>query len=527
MFDRMKIGARLGFGFGVVLLLLIGIGLSGYFGVGSVSNTTMRMLQGDAAVASQAARARANVLGLRRFEKDLFINMASKEKVDEYYKKWKEQHEHLTARIKDAEKAATLQKDKEAIQAMKAELAAYDDGFHKVFTLVLAGKIKTTQQANDEITVYKDQIHRMEQAAQDLATETNQRMEAQETDIQQHTNRTNTIMLVLAVFATILTVVLSYLITRGITRVLREVKTVADNVAVASQQMSSSSEELSQGASEQASSVEETTSSMEEMTANIRQNTDNAQQTEKIARKASIDAAESGAAVKVTVAAMKEIAGKISIIEEIARQTNLLALNAAIEAARAGEHGKGFAVVAAEVRKLAERSQMAAGEISKLSASSVQDAEKTGGMLAQLVPNIKKTAELVQEISSASKEQDQGAEQINTSVQQLSTVVQQNASSSEELASTAEELAAQAEQLQNLVASLIEMDESGASKGKKTGATNHIAHMVKLEPTGGHLPIKKLISPGKTLSPVVAAGVKLDMNQGNGHDTLDEEFAKY
>ena len=186
---------------------------------------------------------------------------------------------------------------------------------------------------------------------------------------------------------------------------------------------------------------------MEEMASNINQNADNAMQTEKIAMKAALDAEESGKAVTEAVSSMNEIASKISIIEEIARQTNLLALNAAIEAARAGEHGKGFAVVASEVRKLAERSQNAAGEISELSASSVDIAEKAGDMLLKLVPDIKKTAELVQDISAASREQNNGVNQINNAIIQLDSVVQQNASASEEMASSAEELSGQAEQL--------------------------------------------------------------------------------
>lgn len=237
-----------------------------------------------------------------------------------------------------------------------------------------------------------------------------------------------------------------------LTTVVAEVKVAADNVAAGSQQLSSGSEEMSQGASEQAAAAEEASSSMEEMSSNIRQNADNAIQTETIAIKSADDAKEGGAAVEKTVQAMREIAGRISIIEEIARQTNLLALNAAIEAARAGEHGKGFAVVASEVRKLAERSQKAAGEINELSATSVEVAEKAGELLNQLVPNIQKTAELVQEISAASKEQDTGAEQINKAIQQLDQVIQQNASAAEEMASTAEELSSQAEQLQSSVA---------------------------------------------------------------------------
>jgi methyl-accepting chemotaxis protein len=229
------------------------------------------------------------------------------------------------------------------------------------------------------------------------------------------------------------------------------VQLAARNVAAGAQELTASAEQTSQGSSEQAGSVEEVSASMEQMVSNIQQNADNAQQTEKIAQKAAEDAREGGKAVTQTVAAMKEIAGKITIIEEIARQTNLLALNAAIEAARAGEHGKGFAVVASEVRKLAERSQAAAGEIGKLSGSSVQVAEMAGSMLVQLVPDIQRTAELVLEINGASKEQSDGAGQVNRAIQQLDQVVQQNASAAEEMSSTAEELSGQAEHLKSVM----------------------------------------------------------------------------
>ncbi|BBD09900.1 methyl-accepting chemotaxis protein [Desulfovibrio ferrophilus] len=230
-------------------------------------------------------------------------------------------------------------------------------------------------------------------------------------------------------------------------QIVGEVQGATDNVASGSEELSASSETLSQGATEQAASVEEVSSSMEQMAANIRQNAENARTTEDIAVKAAEDTEEGGKAVNQTVGAMKQIAEKISIIEEIARQTNLLALNAAIEAARAGEHGKGFAVVAAEVRKLAERSGTAASEISELSASSVEVAEKAGQMLERIVPDIRRTADLVQEIAAASNEQNAGAEQINKAIQQLDQVIQQNASAAEEMASTSEELSSQAEQL--------------------------------------------------------------------------------
>jgi methyl-accepting chemotaxis protein len=234
--------------------------------------------------------------------------------------------------------------------------------------------------------------------------------------------------------------------------VVTDASTAADNVSSGSQQLSASSEQLSQGATEQASSAEEASASMEQMAANIKQNADNATQTEKIARQSSLDAQRSGEAVSNAVQAMQTIAEKITIVQEIARQTDLLALNAAVEAARAGQHGKGFAVVASEVRKLAERSQTAAAEISTMSTHTVKAAQEAGEMLGRLVPDIKKTAELVTEISAACREQDIGADQVNQAIQQLDKVTQQNATASEQMSATSEELAAQAEQLQSSIA---------------------------------------------------------------------------
>lgn len=236
-----------------------------------------------------------------------------------------------------------------------------------------------------------------------------------------------------------------------LSQIVGEVRSAADNLSSASEEVSSTAQNMSQATSEQAASVEETSASMEEMSASVSQNTENAKITEGIASKAAVNANEGGQAVKQTVAAMKSIADKIGIIDDIAYQTNLLALNAAIEAARAGEHGRGFAVVAAEVRKLAERSQVAAQEIGEVAKSSVTLAERAGTVLDEIVPGINKTSELVQEITAASEEQSTGASQINSAMVQLNQVTQQNAASSEELAATAEEMSGQAEQLQQLI----------------------------------------------------------------------------
>jgi methyl-accepting chemotaxis protein len=300
---------------------------------------------------------------------------------------------------------------------------------------------------------------------------------------------------------------------QNLLNIIENVKSSADNVTTGSQEMSANSEELSQGATEQAAAAEEASSSMEQMSSSIKRNAENAMQTERIARKSAEDAVEGGKAVSETVEAMKEIAGKIIIIEEIARQTNLLALNAAIEAARAGEHGKGFAVVASEVRKLAERSQTAAAEISKLSASSVQVAEKAGQMLAMIVPDIQRTAELVQEISAASNEQNSGAAQINSAIQQLNLVIQQNASSSEEMASTSEELTGQAEQLQQVI-SFFKFDSTDNPTSKNIS--------VKSSKTK-NMPSKKAMAIGHTKNS--NNGVTIEL--GSNRDSYLKDFEHF
>ena len=292
--------------------------------------------------------------------------------------------------------------------------------------------------------------------------------------------------------------------------VVTGVSAAAENVNSGSDQLSISAQELSRGNSEQAASAEETSASMEEMTSSIGQNSDNARQTDQIARKAAVDAETSGAAVAKTTTAIRQIAERIGVIEEIARKTDLLALNAAVEAARAGEHGKGFAVVASEVRKLAERSQTAAAEISKLTNEGVSVAEGAGELLAKLVPDIRKTAALVQEINAACGEQSTGASQVSKAMTELDSVIQRNSASAEELASTAEELSGQAAQLRESVAFF------------NLGSTRRTPAQVV--PKGG---VKITRKPSKASpSPVQLRGVTLDLDDNTGEqDDRDNEFA--
>ncbi|MBI5696808.1 MAG: PAS domain-containing protein [Nitrospirae bacterium] len=312
----------------------------------------------------------------------------------------------------------------------------------------------------------------------------------------------------------------------NLTKFAVDVQIAAMQVAAGSQEVSSSAEELSQGSTEQATNVEEVSSSMEEMNGMVSQNSDNARQTAAIAEKAAVDAETGGRAVAETVHAMKSIAEKIGIIEEIARQTNMLALNAAIEAARAGEHGKGFAVVAAEVRKLAERSQTAAKEIGGLSTSSVEIAVKAGKLLDEIVPGIKKTAELVQEINASSAEQASGIEGVTQAIQQLDQVIQQNASGAEQMASVSEELTSQAEQLKSTAAFFkVEGHEFAEAQGAQEGrrAPQRPAN-IRAIPGGRARQVQKPALKAPPVKRAARAGGGVDLDMG---DVSDNEFERF
>jgi len=464
MFKNMKVGARLGLGFGGILVLIVILATTVYINV-KMLNSEVSDFSSDLIPKMIQSNNIAEGLNdiIHSMSNTLLVTDAAQ--IQSEIRKMEASQAKIKENLDKLQETVKLEKGKEILKQMVVSRAKFIEERDKFLKLVMAGKQNEAKaylfgEVASIKSVYMENAHKMIDYQEDLAKEGGKEAEAAAT-------QTERMVVAISTFALLFSALGGYVITRSITQPLREVVSAAEALSSASEEVSATAQSLNQASSEQAASVEETSSSLEQMTASIGQNTENAKVTEGMASEAANEAADGGKAVKETVEAMKSIASKIGIIDDIAYQTNLLALNAAIEAARAGEHGKGFAVVAAEVRKLAERSQVAAQEIGQLAGSSVALAEKAGKLLDDMVPAIKKTADLVQEITAASQEQSSGVGQINTAVSQLNQTTQQNASASEELAATAEEMSSQAEQLQALMASLIGSSSSGVGSRRR------------------------------------------------------------
>ncbi len=517
----LTIKARLMLSFGAVLLLMIAAAGAGRWGMYSLHQDVTRTINSDVALAQVASDLNIDVLMLRRFEKDSFININVPDTVASYFKKWQDNLQVLRADLAHADELANSEV-KPVLTDFSSALASYETGFLHVHSVIAAGQITTTQQANDEMTKFKEAVHRTEDLAKEIKTSSEKRASQIHDHLQSKRNSLDITLLALAVAALAVTVILAMYITRYITaaindavkmakevaegklgqevketnsdelgeltralqdmdgqlcEVISSVRFAASTVSTAAREIAQGNDHLSERTQEQASSLEQTAASVEEITASVKQNSDNTAHATELAHRARSIAEMGGAVVQQAINAMaeinrssKRIADIIGVIDEIAFQTNLLALNAAVEAARAGEQGRGFAVVAAEVRNLAQRSAEAAKEIKTLILDSTYKVEigtklveQSGETLSEIVGSTKQVSAVVDEIAAANKEHSSGIMQINDAVTQIDNMTQQNAAAVEEMAATSKALEGQADALRKQVEHFQILNQSSQS----------------------------------------------------------------
>ncbi|HLL22680.1 MAG TPA: methyl-accepting chemotaxis protein, partial [Kofleriaceae bacterium] len=419
----------------------------------SLQRDTATVLGVDARMAADSVVVQSKAFELRRFEKDLFLNVGDKKAEASYVDKWQKTARELQAVLASIE-AGTDERGAQITAGMRKNLEKYEVGFAGVRDQIAAGTITTPQAGNQAISPVKDAIRSIETSAQELREYKDSRLTAARTRMSEAAQHSEHRQLLLLCVAIAIGSTVGYFLARSLMRPLSRLLGVAESVSTAASQLAASVTNITDGTRQQAGAVQTTASALEEVTASISMNSEHARSTEDMASRSSRSASDGGQAVRATVQQMRDIAGKVTVIEDIAYMTNLLALNAAIEAGRAGEHGRGFAVVAAEVRKLAERSQTAAAEINDLVGRSVQVADATGSQLQTLVGEAEKVSTLVSEVAAACREQRTAVGTINDAMVRIDGVMRTNLRETADLAQTADELGKQAQVLSTLVDTL-------------------------------------------------------------------------